>query len=98
MDWSFADAKAFENALAELGHDCPYFFQEIASRLPGKSIEQIKMYYDALVRDVEMIELGHFDQKLEFIGGSTTSNIGTHEPPPKVPRKKPSPWTNDEHE
>ncbi|XP_048503143.1 protein RADIALIS-like 1 [Beta vulgaris subsp. vulgaris] len=111
MEWTFAENKTFENTLAELGLENPNLVQEIALRLPGKTIEQIQTHYDALVKDVEMIELGHFDETLEKYGGCTTSHIVSHDDPHvslnsynpqaqphRVPRRSPTPWTDEEHE
>ncbi|KAL2905975.1 Transcription factor DIVARICATA [Bienertia sinuspersici] len=111
MDWTFADNKVFENALAELGLECPNLVQKIALRFPEKSIEQIQEHYDALIRDVEMIESGQFDEKIHInnSGSTMSNNIVTQESsslminpsnvtPPKVPRKKPAFWSDHEHE
>ncbi|CAO2830723.1 unnamed protein product [Amaranthus hypochondriacus] len=99
MEWTFAENKAFENGIAELGLNCPNLVQQLALRLPGKTIDQIQMHFDALVKDVEMIEMGEFDKVLEvYDGASSTSQsqiVGTST---KVKRKKGIPWTDDDHE
>jgi len=97
--WSFEENKAFENAIAELGNECPTLFQEIALRVPGKSIEQIQMHYAELVRDVEMIENGFFDSELEgFDLPKSEPNRASNAPRPRLQRKRATPWTDAEHE
>ncbi|KAL7255521.1 hypothetical protein ACSBR1_009628 [Camellia fascicularis] len=57
-EWTFEENKLFENALAEFGPDSPAFFEYVASRLPCKSMKEIRRHYDSLLEDVEMIEAG----------------------------------------
>ncbi|KAG5534466.1 hypothetical protein RHGRI_022560 [Rhododendron griersonianum] len=58
--WTFEENKAFESALAEVGLDSPAFFNHVASRVPSKSMDDIKRHYARLLQDVEMIEAGFF--------------------------------------
>ncbi|KAJ8423339.1 hypothetical protein Cgig2_029733 [Carnegiea gigantea] len=97
--WSFEENKAFENAIAELGNECPTLFQEIALRVPGKSIEQIQMHYAELVRDLEIIENGFLDDALDgFDLPKTEPNMASNATPSRVLRKRGTPWTEAEHE
>lgn len=59
-EWTFEENKAFENALAEVGLDSPALFNHVASRVPSKSMDDIKRHYARLLQDVEMIEAGFF--------------------------------------
>lgn len=58
--WSFEENKMFENALADMDPSCPEFFENIGSRVPWKSNEDIRNHYHALVEDINMIESGNF--------------------------------------
>lgn len=58
--WTFEENKVFENAMAEqvenLGSTA--FFHNLATKLPTKSMQDIKIHFEALIKDVEMIESG----------------------------------------
>ncbi|KAI4347802.1 hypothetical protein L6164_008584 [Bauhinia variegata] len=56
--WTWHENKAFENAIAVVPEDLPNRWEKIATQLPGKSLEEIKDHYDALVRHVKDIESG----------------------------------------
>jgi len=58
--WSREEEKIFENSIAEIGLK----WETIASRLPGKTIEEIKERYELLVKDIELIESGALDHLL----------------------------------
>ncbi|XP_010274764.1 PREDICTED: transcription factor DIVARICATA-like [Nelumbo nucifera] len=58
--WTWNENKLFENALVEFNLDSPDIFKNIASRVPGKTIEQIKKHYQDLIQDIETIYSGHF--------------------------------------
>ncbi|XP_074282832.1 protein RADIALIS-like 4 [Silene latifolia] len=102
MEWTFEENKAFENGLVELGHDNPNLVKELSLRFPGKTIEQIQNHYDALLRDVEIIESGCFDEKLDDLYGYNSkqegSNIQSNVLNTRVQRRRGIPWTDDEHE
>ncbi|KAL3838811.1 hypothetical protein ACJIZ3_023402 [Penstemon smallii] len=57
-EWTFEENKSFENALAEFEPGSIAFYENVASKFPSKSMEEIKKHYEALVEDVEMIESG----------------------------------------
>uniref|UniRef100_A0A803N0G0 Myb-like domain-containing protein n=1 Tax=Chenopodium quinoa TaxID=63459 RepID=A0A803N0G0_CHEQI len=57
--------KIFENSLGDLDVSENDLFEKIAIRLPGKTVEQIKIHYEALVKDIERIELGEFDHLIK---------------------------------
>ncbi|KAI3462281.1 hypothetical protein Pfo_018944 [Paulownia fortunei] len=109
-EWTFEENKLFENALAEIDPGSPAFFENVASRVPWKSIEEIKTHYQALVEDVEMIESGHFpvpdyhavnDQekqnKMEAKKeeGSPSNEAKTRN---GQQRRRGVPWTEEEHQ
>ncbi|KAL7227203.1 hypothetical protein ACSBR1_022138 [Camellia fascicularis] len=48
-EWTFEENKLFENTLAEFNLNSIDSFEKIASRIPGKTIDQIKEHYEALV-------------------------------------------------
>lgn len=58
-DWTIEENNLFENAIGAYNIEFPYIFNKIASFIPGKTIEQIKEHYKALVEDVDMIKSGH---------------------------------------
>ncbi|XP_021713605.1 transcription factor SRM1-like [Chenopodium quinoa] len=108
MGWSFEEDKVFENAIAELGLESQNLVQEIALRMPGKTIEEIQTHIDELMHDVMMIEAGLLDEELDDIYGddSSSSSMSHGAPPPPcqgvVPGQKRKGggvrWTEDEHE
>ncbi|KAH0970900.1 hypothetical protein GBA52_023056 [Prunus armeniaca] len=57
--WTFDENKRFENALTELNLDAPYLFQKLSTRVPGKTVAQVKKHFEALFEDILMIESGH---------------------------------------
>ncbi|KAK9755785.1 hypothetical protein RND81_01G050500 [Saponaria officinalis] len=103
MEWTFEENKLFENAIGELGLYNPNIFQNIGFRLPRRTNDQIKEHYDALLRDVKMIELGFYDEKLDDLYETTlniqeglTSQVSKVNQ--RIPRRRGTPWTQDEHE
>uniref|UniRef100_A0A803N128 Myb-like domain-containing protein n=1 Tax=Chenopodium quinoa TaxID=63459 RepID=A0A803N128_CHEQI len=64
-EWTKEENKIFENSLAELGIDHNDLFEQIALRIPGKTVEQIKEHFEALVNDIERIESGEFDHMID---------------------------------
>ncbi|KAK6918765.1 SANT/Myb domain [Dillenia turbinata] len=100
-EWTFEENKLFENAIAEFDIMSPDFFQKIALRLPGKTVEQIRKHFEALVADVKMISSVHlptlenvgsqvnFDKSTTIIGGTLTSQLKG---------SKRTFWTDKEHE
>lgn len=61
-EWSSEENEIFEYALgdaAAVDPSDPAFFENIAKKLPGKTVADVKRHYEALVCDVEMIEAGN---------------------------------------
>ncbi|KAL6009036.1 hypothetical protein ACLOJK_022263 [Asimina triloba] len=57
--WTQKQNKLFENALAIFDKDTPDRWGKIASMVGGKTVEDVKKHYEALVEDLEGIESGH---------------------------------------
>ncbi|KAL6521435.1 hypothetical protein OROGR_018004 [Orobanche gracilis] len=59
--WTCDENKVFEDALAQIQEpESPAFFENVASRIPRKSIQEIQNHYQALINDLKMIENGQF--------------------------------------
>lgn len=86
-EWSFEEIKIFERAIIpeELGFDCDNPFERIAARLPRKTEAQVRIQWQMLVRDIEMIEAGSIP--LPHYNTST-----------KPKRRRGVPWTKEENE
>ncbi|KAF8399164.1 hypothetical protein HHK36_015029 [Tetracentron sinense] len=58
--WSREEEKAFENAIAMhwVDEDSKDQWEKIASMLPSKTIDEVKLHYEILVEDVNAIEAG----------------------------------------
>jgi hypothetical protein len=87
-EWSFEEIKIFERAIVpeELGFDRHNPFERIAARLPRKTEAQVRIQWQVLVSDIEMIESGSIP--LPHYNTSTT----------KPKRRKRVPWTKEENE
>ncbi|KAG6387672.1 hypothetical protein SASPL_152864 [Salvia splendens] len=102
-EWTSEENTVFENALAEVDHSSPNFFESLAAKVPWRSLDDVKLHYEALVQDLELIESGHFpipdyppldapemdpnDQILDDIRGKSGQ-----------PRRRGIPWTEEEHQ
>lgn len=61
-EWTNEENEIFEYALgdaAAVDPSDPTFFENVAKKLPWKTVEDVKRHYEALVCDVEMIEAGN---------------------------------------
>lgn len=88
-EWTYHEDKKFENALAELDHDSPNFFENINAIMPWKSVAQIKSHYEKLAADIEMIESGeictpNYDEVKDVDVADDHKRRG-------------APWTDEEH-
>ncbi|KAG8389933.1 hypothetical protein BUALT_Bualt01G0032700 [Buddleja alternifolia] len=54
--WTPKQNKQFEEALAKYDKDTPDRWHKIARAVSGKSEEEVRRHYDALVRDIMQIE------------------------------------------
>lgn len=110
-EWTSEENKLFENALADIDPTSPAFFENVASRVPWKSIEEIKIHYQALVDDVEMIESGNFpvpdyhstvdvQEKQDEMEAKKDEGSPSNEARTKngQQRRRGVPWTEEEHQ
>ena len=55
-DWSREEDKIFERALAVYDRETPDRWENVASMVGGRSIDEIKRHYEILVEDLNFIE------------------------------------------
>lgn len=55
-DWSREEDKIFERALAVYDRETPDRWQNVASMVAGRSVDEIKRHYEILVEDLNLIE------------------------------------------
>lgn len=78
--WTAKQNKAFERALAIFDKDTPDRWENVASMVGGgKTVEEVKRYYDILVEDVKCIESGqvpfpNYKPPTPILPKSTTTN------------------------
>ncbi|KAK3013666.1 hypothetical protein RJ639_008537 [Escallonia herrerae] len=104
-EWTYEENKLFENALAEFDPSSPAFFENVASRVPRKSIEDVIKHYEALVEDIEMIEsdrcpLPNYetDDGMKTTNEMRGSSSQAKRANPSQPRRRGLPWTEEEHQ
>ncbi|XP_058076589.1 protein RADIALIS-like 6 [Magnolia sinica] len=56
--WTQKQNKAFERGLAIFDKETPDRWENIASMVGGKTVDEVKRHYDALVEDLKCIESG----------------------------------------
>ncbi|CAO2833041.1 unnamed protein product [Amaranthus hypochondriacus] len=115
--WTRAEDKVFEEALVTFGEednqDPQLRWHKIAARLPGKSPEEVRNHYEALVYDVDQIDSGqvelpsYSDELASSWWVAETQStrpsqisFGSDGGKPKnndAERKKGTPWTEEEH-
>lgn len=61
--WTCDEDKLFENALADLDPNSPNFLTNMASRVFGKTIDDIKKHYDELIEDFKLIQFDEENKK-----------------------------------
>ena len=105
IEWSYEEEKIFDNSLVEFGLNCPDLFQRIATRLPRKSVLQIKEHLGELVEDIEMITGSRKNPEIPIPTNKASETCGDRVAvAPAVtekPRKKRGrgyEWTEEEHE
>ncbi|KAL3649931.1 hypothetical protein CASFOL_006334 [Castilleja foliolosa] len=107
--WSRQEDKIFEKALIDFPEGFDDRWLRIAGLLPGKSPEEVRAHYEALLYDVAEIDSGRvelpcYPDETAPLGWddrsrlpaqiSFGSNRTRHS---EVERKKGTPWTEDEH-
>lgn len=75
ISWSREEEKAFENAIAMhwIEEDLKEKWEQIASMVPSKSLEELKQHYQLLVEDVSAIEAGNVPLP-NYVGEEATSS------------------------
>lgn len=59
LAWTARENELFERALAVYDRDTPDRWQNIATMVGGKTAYEVKRHYEALVEDINRIELGN---------------------------------------
>ncbi|KAK2968163.1 hypothetical protein RJ640_018256 [Escallonia rubra] len=106
--WTRHEDKLFERALVAFPEEVSGRWHRIADRVPGKSAQEVKAHYDALVHDVSEIDSGrveppcYSDDSLGWEGELRDSQISFGSGSGKgkhgdAERKKGTPWTEEEH-
>ncbi|KAK6144227.1 hypothetical protein DH2020_021047 [Rehmannia glutinosa] len=110
--WSRQEDKIFEKALVEFPDGVDDRWRRIAEFLPGKSPDEVKAHYEALLYDIGEIDSGRVELPCysdESVGWderprsrmsaqiSFGSSGGNRTRHSEVERKKGTPWTEDEH-
>ncbi|KAL8532206.1 hypothetical protein ACS0TY_008706 [Phlomoides rotata] len=107
--WTFEENKLFENMLVDIDLNSPAFLENVASRVPWKSMEDVKNHYQALLDDVKEIKSGKFllpkypDLNVE---DNQTVTMMQQDQPKKDEgstsnghqRRRGVPWTEEEHQ
>ncbi|GFP95335.1 transcription factor divaricata [Phtheirospermum japonicum] len=109
--WTYEENKLFENALAEIEPTgSPAFFESVASKIPWRSVEEIKDHYQALIDDLNMIETGNFPvpdyqvvdehEKQDEMEANNIKDGGGNEAKTASgqQRRRGVPWTEEEHQ
>ncbi|KAI4347804.1 hypothetical protein L6164_008586 [Bauhinia variegata] len=100
-EWTRFHDKLFELALVTVPEDSPDRWEKIAEKMPGKSPEEMKYRYEALVRDVLAIESGFVEvPKYPDDAAASPERVSDSEnqfPVPR-PRKRGTPWSEEEHQ
>ncbi|KAI8539655.1 hypothetical protein RHMOL_Rhmol09G0199800 [Rhododendron molle] len=110
--WTRPEDKAFEHALVVFPDGTSDRWRRIADQLPGKSPEEVRAHYEALVDDVfeidsGRVELPSYSDESDVGSGweegeSAASQIsfggtGVRRKRCEFDRKKGTPWTEEEH-
>lgn len=86
MDWSLEEDSVFENVLAEFW-SAPDRLEKAASRLPARTLEQVRHRFRLLETDVANIEAGRIP----------LPNYASAQEHTSMERRKGIPWTEEEH-
>nr|WQQ41714.1 MYB26 protein [Camellia japonica] len=106
--WTKLEDKVFEQALVMFPEEMAKRWEMIAEQIPGKSAEEVRAHYEALVHDVLEIDSGRVElpsysddwwdepestpSQISF--GSSAAAKTKHG---EADRKKGTPWTEEEH-
>ncbi|XP_068648161.1 transcription factor MYBS1-like isoform X1 [Aristolochia californica] len=111
--WTRESEKAFENAIAtHFAKNSKPNWEDIASAVPRKTVEEVKRHYEILVEDVDAIEAGRVpipgyisedagsgEKKGNYVvgGGFESNGTGKGSSKAEQERRKGIPWTEEEH-
>lgn len=105
--WTREEDKLFENALVLFPEETPERWEKIASKVPGKSSDDVQKHYEDLVRDLReidsgMVELPNYEDEMDSPRWSSESGTNQMWPGGKskereTERRKGVPWTPEEH-
>ena len=74
--WSWEENKLFELALAVVDEHHPRRWELVAAMIGGqKSAEDVLNHYVILLEDLQVIESGKFDHKLNFLQLDSTQSV-----------------------
>lgn len=108
--WTFQENKLFEEVLALYDSNSSDFFENITTKIPNKTIKQIKDHFEVLVEDIKLIEEKSLISTTNYTkrtNNNHNNNEGIttlHEqyfissPPIHQQTKKGARWTKEEHE
>ncbi|XP_068664112.1 protein RADIALIS-like 4 [Aristolochia californica] len=63
--WSWEENKLFELALAMVDEGNPDRWNVVAAMVGGKTVEDVKKHYGILLEDLQYIESGQLDHRLD---------------------------------
>ncbi|XP_020550455.1 transcription factor SRM1-like [Sesamum indicum] len=110
--WSRQEDKILEQALVEFLVGIDHRWRRIAEFLPGKSPDEVRLHYEALLHDIVEIDSGRvelpgYSDESAPLGwdeharlrapGQISFGGGNRSRHSEVERKKGTPWTEDEH-
>ncbi|KAK6912418.1 SANT/Myb domain [Dillenia turbinata] len=104
--WTLEEDKLFENAIATNPENSDYFWEKVSEAVPGKSMEEIMLHYEALVEDVKAIESGlvglpNYDDDSSDAAADSAhkhgSDHGGKGSRSDQERRRGTAWTEDEH-
>lgn len=101
--WSRAQDKQFESALVSFPEETPNRWENIASRVPGKSVLQVEKHFQDLVDDINAIESGLVELPCytdDYLLDNSSISFGSnksHNKAETAERRKGTPWTEEEH-
>lgn len=98
--WTRSEDKVFENSLVRYPEGTPNRWCLIALQVPGKSPDDVRVHYQALVQDIEAIDCGavelpEYEDDEDDDGFSPRIAFGSKTK--REERKRGTPWTEDEH-
>ncbi|KAK9987210.1 hypothetical protein SO802_032161 [Lithocarpus litseifolius] len=100
-EWSSEEKKIFEESIKEIPLDCPHIFEIISSRLPLKSVPDLKARYGELIEGIFIPHRSGFiqvpDDRTSEIGETSGDRSVAHgiEETPKKKQEKVAPVADE---